>query len=222
MGKNIIPQRRGRGSPTYRVRATKFRPLLRYTAKGGEVVDIIRHTLRRTPIALIRYDDGTSGYVPAPEGARVGDDTGRHIMPLSQIPVGGKVFAIEGSPGSGPKFCLSPGSAAVVLSADGRRVRLKMPSKTEKVFNGNCMAIAGVPAGEGRREKPFMLAGRKHMLMKSLSKLYPRTKSVNMNAVDHPFGGGGRGKKKPPVSRHAPPGAKVGSIAARRSGKRKR
>ena len=45
-----------------------------------------------------------------------------------------------------------------------------------------------------------------------------------INAVDHPFGGG-RDKKpgKPKtVSRNAPPGRKVGSIAAKRTGKRKK
>jgi large subunit ribosomal protein L2 len=41
-----------------------------------------------------------------------------------------------------------------------------------------------------------------------------------MNAVDHPFGGGGRqhpGRPKT-VGRHTSPGRKVGSIAARRTG----
>jgi len=47
-------------------------------------------------------------------------------------------------------------------------------------------------------------------------------RGVAMNAVDHPFGGGGRqhpGRPKT-VSRNTPPGRKVGSIAARRTGKR--
>jgi large subunit ribosomal protein L2 len=41
-----------------------------------------------------------------------------------------------------------------------------------------------------------------------------------MNSVDHPFGGGKHqhtGKPKT-VGRNAPPGRKVGSIAARRTG----
>jgi len=42
-----------------------------------------------------------------------------------------------------------------------------------------------------------------------------------MNAVDHPFGGGGRqhpGKPKS-VSRDTPPGRKVGDISSRRTGR---
>jgi large subunit ribosomal protein L2 len=58
--------------------------------------------------------------------------------------------------------------------------------------------------------------------MRARNKLYPRTSANKMNAVDHPFGGQtGPGMSKT-VSRHAPPGAKVGSIAARRTGRRKR
>jgi len=45
-----------------------------------------------------------------------------------------------------------------------------------------------------------------------------------MNPVDHPFGGGSHqhvGKPKT-VARNSPPGKKVGSFAARRTGRRKR
>jgi large subunit ribosomal protein L2 len=43
-----------------------------------------------------------------------------------------------------------------------------------------------------------------------------------MNAVDHPFGGGGSGKARPPVSKHTPPGRKVGTLSPTRTGKKKR
>jgi len=222
MGKNIISQRRGRGSPTYRVRPLKLLPRMGYSRKEGVVVDIVRHTLRRSPIAIVKNQDGTKSYMPAPEGIRVGDNISKFAMPLSAVPVGVKVFAVESIPREGPRFCLSPGSAAVLLSRDGKKIRLKMPSKEEKIFKGDCFAMVGVPAGEGRDEKPFMNAGRKSMLMRSLGRLYPRTSAVNMNAVDHPFGGSGTGKKKPPVARSAPPGAKVGAVAARRTGKKRK
>ena len=54
-------------------------------------------------------------------------------------------------------------------------------------------------------------------------KRYPITSAKAMNAVSHPFGsgyGGGVGRPKT-VSRDAPPGRKVGTIASRRTGKRK-
>jgi large subunit ribosomal protein L2 len=48
-------------------------------------------------------------------------------------------------------------------------------------------------------------------------------RGVAMNAVDHPHGGGNRQHPGRPttISRHAPPGRKVGSIAAKRTGKRR-
>jgi large subunit ribosomal protein L2 len=218
MGKRIISQRRGKGSPTYRTRPLAT-PRLSYDRKKGKVMNIVRYTLKKAPVALVMYEDGTKRYMAAPEGVKVGDDTESFLMPLSKVPVGERVFGIEAVPNGGPKFCLSPGSSAVLLSREGKRVKLKMPSKTERLFNADCLAVVGVPAGEGRGEKPFMLAGRRFKLMKSVGRLYPRTSACKMNAVDHPFGGG---KKRPPVSRNAPPGAKVGSIAAKRKGRRKR
>ena len=66
-----------------------------------------------------------------------------------------------------------------------------------------------------------MKAGKKHHKMRARGTKYPRVRGVAMNAVDHPFGGGGRqhpGRPKS-VSRDAPPGRKVGAISSRRTGR---
>ena len=58
--------------------------------------------------------------------------------------------------------------------------------------------------------------------MKARAAKYPIVRGVAMNPVDHPFGGGAHqhvGKPKT-VARGAPPGRKVGNIAAKRSGRR--
>jgi len=57
--------------------------------------------------------------------------------------------------------------------------------------------------------------------MHSRGKLYPRTSGVAMNAVDHPFGGPTKPGTPKTVSRHAPPGAKVGAWGARRTGRKR-
>ena len=51
-------------------------------------------------------------------------------------------------------------------------------------------------------------------------KVYPRTSAVKFNAVDHPFGSG-RGKriKSKIPKRNVPPGAKVGLLRPRRTGR---
>jgi large subunit ribosomal protein L2 len=71
-------------------------------------------------------------------------------------------------------------------------------------------------------DKPVLKAGKKAKIMKGKNKLFPKTSGVAMNAVDHPFGSGrGRHMGKPrTVSRNAPPGRKVGSIASKRTGKK--
>ena len=58
---------------------------------------------------------------------------------------------------------------------------------------------------------------------KSRNKLWPRTSAVKFNAVDHPFGSG-RGKriKSKIAKNNSPPGAKVGTLRPRRTGRRKK
>ena len=86
-----------------------------------------------------------------------------------------------------------------------------------------CRATIGVVAGGGRKEKPFVKAGKKYHAMKAKAIKWPRVRGVAMNAVDHPFGGGRHQHTGKPttVSRRMPPGRKVGHIAARRTGVRK-
>ena len=97
-----------------------------------------------------------------------------------------------------------------------------MPNKKEIILSGDCRASIGVIAGDQRLLKPFIGAGAKFYKMKSRNKLWPRTSAVKMNAGDHPFGSG-RGKriKSKIAKRNAPPGARVGHIRPRQTGKRK-
>jgi large subunit ribosomal protein L2 len=62
-----------------------------------------------------------------------------------------------------------------------------------------------------------MLPSKKETLLVSSS-------AAKMNAVDHPFGNrrSSRKSKARPISRNAPPGRKVGMVAARRTGRRKK
>ncbi|MBI2583680.1 MAG: 50S ribosomal protein L2, partial [Candidatus Aenigmarchaeota archaeon] len=85
-----------------------------------------------------------------------------------------------------------------------------------------CLATIGVPAGFGRGEKPFMKAGKKFYAMRPQNTVWPRTKAVAKNAVDHPLGGKTKPGKPLTVSRHASPGAKYGSLSPRRTGKKKK
>ncbi|MDM7918391.1 MAG: 50S ribosomal protein L2, partial [Methanosarcina sp.] len=83
-------------------------------------------------------------------------------------------------------------------------------------------AIVGVVAGAGRLDKPIVKAGKKHYMKKARNKLWPRTSALKMNVIDHPFGSGrGKNPKSKIAKRNAPPGAKVGHIRPRRTGKKR-
>ncbi|CAF5121032.1 unnamed protein product, partial [Rotaria magnacalcarata] len=78
-----------------------------------------------------------------------------------------------------------------------------------------------IVAGGGRIDKPILKAGRSYHKFKAKRKSWPKVRGVAMNPVDHPFGGGNHQHigKPSTVSRYAPPGRKVGLIAARRTGR---
>jgi large subunit ribosomal protein L2 len=221
MGKRIIQQRRGRGSHTYRVPQHALKPEIKYESKKGRVKDIIHYPLINAPLAVIQYDDKSSGYLIAPEGVRVGDSTDSFVSTLSNIKEGSQIFCLETMPNSGPKLCRTPGSAATLVSKGSKHSVVQLPSKKKKKLNNDCRAIIGIPAGDGRKEKPFVKAGVKWITKHKRGKLYPITSAKGMNAVDHPFGGSGHGTPRPPASRHAPPGRKVGTLAPRRTGKKR-
>lgn len=236
MGKRIRAQRIGRGSPTYkskswrRVGKASLPPLSNETLVG-EVLDILHNPGLATPYAKIRLSNGTEFWIPACEGMRVGQNImvgpqappqPGNILPLSLIPDGTKVYMLESKPGDGGKFVRASGESAIIVGRNGG-VIVELPSRKTRAFDPNCRAIIGVVAGGGRVEKPFVKAGKKFHWMRAKGKLYPRVRGVAMNIVDHPFGGGRKKHAGRPkvVARGAPPGQKVGLIAARRTGVRK-
>ncbi len=243
MGKNLRQQRRGKGSPRYRVSSFNNLGKISYAAlpsgldKGGEgkVVDIVHSPGRRTPAAVVDFKQADAKGVmrsrkqlvlPA-EGVFIGQtvgstpDTG-NVISLKDIPEGAKIFNIELHPGDGGRLCRASGSFATVVSKSETNCTVLLPSRAKKVLQLDCRATVGVSASSGRKEKPFMKAGTKFYSMRSLGKLYPHVSGVSMNAVNHPFGGQTRPGKPKTVSRHMPPGKKVGSISPRRTGRKKK
>ena len=222
MGRRLIQQRRGRGTRTYRVPEKSFSPNIQYNDRPGKIIDILNSTLSTSPVAQVAYNDNTKGFIIAPEGMKVGDPVENFVKVAAEVDEGTVVFAIETYPFSGPKLCRASGSFAILVSKTDKECTIQLPSKKTKKINLKCRVTLGIPSGEGRREKPLIKAGNKYHKMRARGKLYPRTSGVAMNACDHPFGGGYTGLGKPKsVSRDAPPGRKVGSLASKRTGKRK-
>ena len=133
---------------------------------------------------------------------------------------GTTVYNVELKPYDGGKIVRSSGSFATIVSHDESKTIIKLPSRKFKALHPNCRAVIGVVAGGERKQKPFVKAGNKWKAMHARGKLYPTTSRTAMNAVDHKFGGSNFGTSKT-TSKHAPPGRKVGSVGARRTGRKK-
>jgi large subunit ribosomal protein L2 len=236
MGQRIRGQRRGRGGPTFRAPSHRYKAELGHRnvedgdVVSGEVVGIEHDPARSAPVADIEFEDGDRRLVLAPEGITVGDEIQVGVsariepgntLPLAEIPEGVPVCNVEANQGDGGKFARASGVSATLLTHDRSVSVVQLPSGEMKRLDPGCRATIGVVAGGGRTEKPMLKAGTKYHKVSSRGTVWPRVRGVAMNAVDHPFGGGGRqhpGKPKS-ISRDAPPGRKVGDISSRRTGR---
>ncbi|MEA2053626.1 MAG: 50S ribosomal protein L2 [Candidatus Thermoplasmatota archaeon] len=233
MGKRLIHQRRGFANTPYLSPSFKHKGPVSYPSMiegKGVVSNIIHNPGTSSPLSIVEMEDGKKIKMLATEGAMVGEKIHftnesiikpGNVIPLGSIPEGTPIYNIENRPGDGGKFARSGGNYATIIS-HGNMVIVKLPSGTQKKFDGRCRATIGVAAGGGRGEKPFMKAGKRYHAVKPKARIYPTVRGVAMNAVDHPHGGGAHQHVGKPstVSRRVPPGRKVGNISARRTGKR--
>ena len=231
MGKNLIQQRRGRGSSTFRARSFRSKADVRIPQREGTgvVTDLTTNSHHSAPLMQVTFEDNQAVYLIAPEGIRVGDtvtfgpgDIQRgNTMRLGDLPTGSRVYNIEASPGDGGKFARGSGTVARIVAKQPDKITVLMPSKKRKTFNPNCRATLGVVAGGGRLEKPLMKAGTKFHKMKAKNKYWPLVSGTAMNAVAHPFGGKRTGRKGRPTiaPKNAPPGKKVGMLRPRKTGR---
>jgi|Deesub1362B_J571_1020462.scaffolds.fasta_scaffold00003_638 large subunit ribosomal protein L2 len=237
MGKRILAQRKGRGSIfkalTHRaVAPSRIPPFMEATT--AVVKNIIHNPGRGTPLAQLRTQDGNEFYIHAVEGLYIGKTirinqsvkpSPGDILKLKDIPSGTIISHIEKVPGDGGKFARSSGAYAQLIGPSAGGIEVRLPSGKTITLNPECRAVIGPISAGGRVDKPFLKAGKKYLWLKAKSgKRYPRVSGVAMNPVDHPYGGGAHqhvGKPKT-VARTSPPGKKVGSFGARRTGRRKR
>merc|ERR1739838_299904 len=244
MGRVIRTQRHGRGSifkarTHRRIAPSQLRPLdfveKVYRIKGT-VEDIVHEPGRGAPVAIIKYRDPARyqiqrQVVVAAEGMHTGQyvfagtkaklQVG-NMLPVGKVPEGIPVCNLEEQTGDRSVFARASGTYAIVIahSKDGKRTRVKLPSGQRKNIPSAARCMVGLIAGGGRVDKPLMRAGNSFYKFKSKRKKWPVVRGVAMDPVEHPFGGGNHQHIGHPstVSRNAPPGAKVGLIAARRSG----
>ena len=144
------------------------------------------------------------------------------LLPLSKVPDGMFIFNVENSPGDGGKFVRAPGGYAVIVSKEGNKAFVKMPSKKVISLQASCRAQIGIVCGGGRLELPLLKAGANFYKKHAQNRKWPVNRGVKMSAYNHPYGGKQhhRGRSSC-TSRGASPGRKVGHIAAKSTGRKK-
>lgn len=245
MGKIIRSQRKGAGSvfkahTHHRKGAPKLRSL-DFAERHGFIKGVVRELLhdpgRGAPVARVQFRDPyryklRSERFLAVEGVFTGQAiyAGKkahmaigNVLPVGQLPEGSVVCNVEVQPGDRGKLGRASGAYSVVISHNSEtgRTRIRLPSGAKKAVHSTARATVGLVAGGGRCEKPVLKAGNSYHKFKAKRKCWPVVRGVAMNPVEHPHGGGNHQHVGHPttVRRDAPPGKKVGLIAARRTGR---
>jgi len=149
---------------------------------------------RSSRIALLHYHDGEKRYIIAPKNLQVGqvvvsgpeaDIKVGNALPLSNIPVGTIVHAVELRPGGGAKMGRSAGTSIQLLAKEGKTAALRLPSGEIRLVDARCRASIGAVGNEEHELINLGKAGRSRWAGRR-----PQTRGVAMNPVDHPLGGG--------------------------------
>jgi large subunit ribosomal protein L2 len=236
MGKRLIQQRRGRTRGRFRSPTHRFKGKIKYdrdtSERVGIINDIIHEPGHTAPVAIVKLSNNEKIMFLAPEGIGVGQKIKfskkkneislGNILPIGRIPEGVPIYNVEISPGDGGKLVRAGGTNASIVSHDAKKTVIRLPSGGFKTLDSECRATVGVVAGGGRKEKPFLKAGKKHFEYRRKGKQYPIVRGVAMCAVSHPHGGGNHQHVGGPstIRRGSSHGKNVGNIAARRTGKR--
>ena len=138
--------------------------------------------------------------------------------PPARVPIMARYFGDGGA--NVDKFTCWD-TSATIFSHNDDGVVLKLQSGKFTTLNAKNRAMIGTLAGGGANGRPFMSAGGKWRKFRSRGRKYPIVRGVAQAAYVHPHGGGRHQHvgQSSTVSRDAPPGAKVGSIAARKTGR---
>ena len=165
---------------------------------------------RSARIALLFYADGEKRYIIAPDELEVGmtvengegaSPEAGNCLPLSHIPIGTFVHAIEMKPGKGAQLARAAGTYAQITAREGKFATLKLPSGETRLIPERCKATVGTTSNPDHMNIDLGKAGRNRWLG-----VRPKTRGVAMNPVDHPMGGGeGKASGGHPRSRKGVP-----------------
>ncbi|CAN5687634.1 50S ribosomal protein L2 [soil metagenome] len=153
---------------------------------------------RSARIARIKDTDSVYHYILATAKMKVGSqvssgedtdiETGNRL-PLSKIPIGSIIHAIEMQPGKGAQMVRAAGARAQLMAKEGNHVQIKLPSGEVRIVHKTCDASIGALGNEQHKNIKIGKAGRNRR-----KGIRPSVRGVVMNAADHPHGGGDGGR----------------------------
>lgn len=149
---------------------------------------------RNAHIALLHYVDGDKRYILAPKGLVVGAkvmagpeaslEVG-NALPLSKMPVGIPVHALELRPGKGAQIVRGAGTAALIQAKDEKYATILLPSKEVRLVPIEAMATLGEVGNADHKNEKLGKAGRsRHRGIR------PSVRGAVMHPAAHPHGGG--------------------------------
>lgn len=182
----------------------QFYRMVNYRLAPGTVatVEHIEYDPNRSArIARLKDQHGLYHYVVADksmkQGMTIKSGAGAEIeegnrLPLSEIPVGTQIYAIELQPGKGGQTVRSAGTKAQLMAKEGNYAQVKLPSGEVRRFRIECTASIGTVGNVQHQNIKVGSAGRKRRMG-----IRPTVRGVVMNAADHPHGGGDGGSHGP-------------------------
>jgi large subunit ribosomal protein L2 len=200
-GKNSSGGRNNNGRTTVRFRGGGHKQAYRYIDFKRRKFDVLGRVERieydpnRTGfIALVKYEDGETAYILAPQRLAQGDTViaGEHVdvkpgnaMPIGNMPMGTIVHNIEFKIGKGGQLARSAGAYAQIVGRDQDYVILRLNSGEQRLVHGRCTASVGAVSNPDHMNISIGKAGRTRWLGHR-----PHNRGVSMNPIDHPHGGG--------------------------------
>jgi large subunit ribosomal protein L2 len=164
------------------------------TGVPAKVATIEYDPNRSARIALLHYADGEKRYIIAPVGLTVGrtvlsgpdaEFEPGNCLPLSKIPVGTVIHAIELIAGKGAQMARSAGSFAQLMAKEGSYAQLRLPSGEMRKVRLDCRATIGQVGNLEHENEVVGKAGKSRW-----RGWRPHVRGVAMNPIDHPMGGG--------------------------------
>ncbi len=188
----ITVRHRGGGTRSH------YRPVdFNGTAKLGIPgrIDAIEYDPKRTCfISLVVYKDGDKRYILTHKTAKVGDEVVTDIkariidgnrMQVQNIPVGYLIHNVEITPNKGGQVVRSAGQSAKLMSLEGDKAQIQLPSGEVRLVEKTNYATIGTISNEEHNQQRVGKAGRIRLRGRR-----PQVRGKAMNPNDHPHGGG--------------------------------